>query len=88
MIMDNFEEVSINIIDVKLKWYEIGMMLHLNVEILDAIKNIGCDRCFEYMLRIWLENGENNNWNALLDALRSKIVGRHDIAGKLSKQDC
>ena len=73
--------------DTRVKWYEIGLMLCVDLATLDAISDDinGMDRCLRKMLQQWLQTGRDKTWKVLEEALQNKIVGRPDIADKLPK---
>ena len=83
--IENLREIYEALFDARDKWYDIGMFLKLQIETLNGIENneVQLDRQFRKMLLLWLQSGKNRTWYALADALRSKFVGRSDIAGKL-----
>ena len=70
-----------------MKWYQIGMLLKVDVATLDSIKDEEKDNGNKLlrMLKHWLQAGTNRSWETLDEALRNKIVARPDVADKLPK---
>lgn len=74
---------------VKVKWRPLGLELGLKVDQLDAIGAAGRDDAerLEKSLAKWLRSRHlNPNWYALLEALRSNMVGYEDIAYELERR--
>ena len=73
--------------DANKKWYEIGMLLKVDVAILDSIdeEGKGCCKRLLRMLKHWLQAVTNRSWETLDEALRNKIVTCPDVADKLCK---
>ena len=60
------------------KWFHIGVELGIDLGTLEAIRNDYCSskECFTTMLTEWLRmNDPVPSWRALVDALKSKLVG-------------
>ena len=74
--------------DAKTKWHQIGMLLNVDVNTLDSIKDEENDNSKRLlrMLTHWLQAGKNQTWMALDKALRNKMVARRDVADKLPKE--
>ena len=71
--------------DAKGKWYYIGLCLGLNKTDLDTIERDNqhsTDSCFRKMISKWLEL-VSGTWQMLIDALRDKTVGFHDLADSI-----
>ncbi len=69
----------------RVKWYQIGMGLKVDIGTLDAIKEdeTSAGKRLLKTLQEWLQNGTNCSWAALKKVIESSIVGRKDIAKKL-----
>lgn len=72
--------------DVRLKWFDLGIELKVNMEELDVVKlKNGNDPgvCFREMLRIWLKIIDNPpTWKAMADALTAKAINELGLAKK------
>lgn len=69
------------------EWYDIGLRLHISPDTLDVFQSEHRDvkTCFREVLKVWLKrNHPPPTWKELVETLRSPIVGREDIAEKLS----
>ena len=75
---NDIQKVRNQIWEARVKWFDIGIELGINVNDLKAIKNGAnhhdIDNCFTDMLLIWLQQ-TGATWEALAKALRSKPVG-------------
>ena len=80
-------KVNEAIFDAKTKWYQIGMLLNVDVNTLDSIEDEEKDNSKKLlrMLKHWLQAGTNRSWEAVDKALRNKMVARPDVADKLPK---
>ena len=68
------------------KWYDIGIQLHLSTEELDAIKYDSKDvnECFRNMLKKWrLKTHPPPTWRALIIALKARAVDEQVLAEEL-----
>ena len=72
--------------DANKKWYEIGLLLKVDLATLDAIdeEEKESSKKLLRMLKHWLQAGTNRSWEALDKALRNKTVARSDVADKLN----
>lgn len=86
MAISDLPSVYDAVYDARVKWYEIGMVLKVDIATLDTISNDakGTDNCLRKMLQEWLQTGKDKTWKALADALRNRTVARPDIADKLN----
>ena len=71
--------------DAKTKWYQIGVLLNVDVNTLDSERKNNSIKLLR-MLTHWLQAGTNQTWMALDKALRNKTVARRDVADKLPKE--
>ena len=69
------------------KWRFIGLGLKVQSDDLEAIQdnNKKVEDCLRCMLTKWLEKSENNTWEAIVQVLRKRTVGRHDVASQITK---
>ena len=61
------------------------MRLKVDIEDLDAIKDTKAntnDLLLE-MIKIWLKKGTNRTWQTVIAELKTKSVGRPDVAEKI-----
>ena len=77
--------------DVRAKWYNIGLQLHVSVGTLDAIKEQYDDlsHCLREALKTWLKTSPSApTWSNIVDALRSSTVGEVRLAADLEHKYC
>ena len=68
------------------KWYDIGIQLHLSTEELDAIKYDSNDvnECFRNMLKKWRSKTHPPpTWRALIASLKARAVDEQVLAEEL-----
>ena len=84
----DLSEVHVAIYDAHKKWYEIGLLLKVDLATLDSIEDEEKSNSKKLlrMLKHWLQAGTNGSWETLDKALRNKTVARRDVADKLPKQ--
>ena len=73
------------------KWYNIGMMLRLKFNRLDAIKEqySNPSDCLRETLKIWLKIYPSHpTWSNIVDALRSSTVDEIKLASELEQKYC
>ena len=73
------------------KWYNIGMMLQVSLDRLDAIKEeySNPSDCLRETLKIWLKTYPSHlTWSNIVDALRSYTVGEIKLATDLERKYC
>ena len=73
------------------KWYNIGMMLQVEIDKLDSIKERYSDHsdCLRETLKIWLKiYPPCPTWTNIIDALRSSTVGKTKLAADLEQKFC
>ena len=66
-----------------MKWYKIGLKLGISPSTLDSINATdreNPDNCVIAMFKEWLNNGNSPCWTALVEALRSPMVGYGHLA--------
>ena len=76
--------------DVDTQWYYLGLQLKVSPETLDTIRENALysrDLLLE-MLKVWLTSSDNTSWKTLIDALRSRSVGKSQLAADLQKKYC
>ena len=77
--------------DIRAKWDDIGLQLHVSVGTLDAIKEQYDDpsRCLRETLKTWLKTCPSSpTWKNIVDALRSSTVGEVRLAADLEQKYC
>ena len=78
------------VLDVAAQWYNLGLKLKVRTGRLNCIRtefNTPEDQLRE-MLNAWLTTGDNPSWKALVDALRSRMVGATNSAAVLEAKYC
>ena len=73
------------------KWYDIGMMLRVKLNRLDAIKEqySNPSDCLRETLKMWLKiYPPHPLWSNIVDALRSDTVGETKLAADLKQKYC
>ena len=73
------------------KWYDIGMMLRVKLNRLDAIKEQYSNPpyCLRETLKLWLKiYPPHPMWSNIVDALRSKTVSETKLAADLEQRYC
>jgi hypothetical protein len=83
----SLDELILKLSKAKIKWYEIGLILGLEPDILDKIRskrrNIPKD-CLKDMLRSWLGKG-NASKKALCEALSDQSVRFYDLSKSIAE---
>ena len=81
MAVGDLSNVYNAVYDARVKWYEIGMVLSVDIVTLDSISVsvTGADKRLRKMLQEWLQNGKDKTWKALSEALRNRTVAHPDI---------
>jgi len=72
------------------KWYDLGVQLKVPVDTLKTFE-IDCQHCSDQLREVittWLKNGENPTWWAILEALRSPVIGEANLAKKIHQEHC
>ena len=73
------------------KWYDIGMMLRVKLNRLDAIKEqySNPSDCLRETLKMWLKiYPPHPTWSNIVDALRSNTVGETKLSADLEEKYC
>ena len=73
------------------KWYDIGMMLRMKLNRLDAIKEqySNPSDCLRETIKMWLKIYPSHpTWSNIVDALRSDTVGETKLAADLEQKYC
>lgn len=69
------------------KWYDLGVQLHIDSGELDNIKRDNPVECLREMLKIWLKKVDPDpTWNALIDALKSRVINEQKLANQLERK--
>ena len=69
-------------------WRAIGLELGLSHDVIEAISTenpLSVDDCFYEMISKWLRSACRPNWESLISALRSPLVGREALAVELAE---
>ena len=76
--------------DVSADWYDLGLQLKVGIGTLKSIRTefSAPKHQLREMLNAWLATGDNPSWKALIDALRSKMVGASQLASALETKYC
>ena len=74
------------------KWYNIGLMLSVEVATLESIKKKypvpdPSDQLRE-ALKAWLESSKGVTWMVLVEALKTRTVGESQLGASLEQQHC
>ena len=89
--MDDLRLLLEELVDMHVRWYNLGLQLGVRHETLHAIRmsqfSDSRDRLLE-MLNVWLTTSDNTTWKALSDALRSPTMGQSQLAGVLERKYC
>ena len=66
-------------------WYRLGLQLKVRIATLDRIKAQFSDSTHQLLevLKTWLTDSDNTSWKTLTDALRSRSVGKSQLAADL-----
>ncbi len=73
------------------KWYNIGLKLGVESHTLDSIGDRFDDPtdCLREVIKQWLKGGSPQpTWRALVDALKSCVVGEEKLASELEAKYC
>ena len=76
--------------DARTKWEFIGLGLGVDKDELDNIGKMYSrnDMKLLEMLKFWLDAGKDTTWNAIVQVLRKKSVGRYKLANEIEKNYC
>ena len=88
--INDLRKVQDTIWEARTQWYNLGLALEITPDTLDAIElanGQNPDRCFRAMLTKWLREHEQPTWSALAEALKSRSVGRSDLAQEILEQN-
>ena len=86
----NIREAAEALHDARAKWEFIGLGLGVDK---NELENIGetyskNDKKLLEMLKIWLNAGDDTTWNTIVQALKTKAVGRNNLAIEIEKKYC
>lgn len=72
------------------KWVTLGLQLGVRVGTLDSIRSqfSGSKNSLREMLITWLRTSDNASWKTLINALKSRSVGEHQLASDLERKYC
>ena len=79
------------VFDAHAKWYDLGLQLGVQGGTLDGIRNQfqNPKDALREMLMVWLKMVDPKpTWTALIDALRSRTVGKYQLAQALEHKYC
>ena len=79
------------LLDVSHKWYDLGLKLRLPLGALDSIKyqHLDAPTSMREMLTSWLKKVDPPpTWEALANALESRVVGEPQLAQQLRSKYC
>ena len=88
--INDLGKVQDTIWEARTQWYNLGLALEITPDTLDTIElanGQNPDRCFRAMLTKWLREHEQPTWSALAEALKSRSVGRSDLAQEILEQN-
>ena len=89
--LDDLAQVLEELHNVSPWWYNIGLQLKLSPDTMDKIKGEESDSNVQLreMLKVWLKRVEPTpTWEALVQALKTRSVGRGQEANKLEEKYC
>ena len=89
-LVKNVCEAAEALHDAQAKWEFIGLGLGVDKDDLDNIGETYSrnDKKLLEMLKLWLNAGKDTTWNAIVQVLRKKIVGRSNLANEIEKNYC
>ena len=73
---------------VSIKWYDLGVVLLNDYNMLDIIKNDhpnDTETCCTAMFKVWLQRDDNSSWSKLVSALRAQSVALNVLAGEVER---
>ena len=88
--INDLHKVQDTIWEARTVWYNLGLALDITPDSLDAIElanGRNSDRCFRAMLTKWLREHKQPTWSALVEALKTRSVGRSDLAQEILEQN-
>ena len=93
MELTNEDLVTIltELFEAKIKWFDVGLQLKLDVSILEGIKaNSDPNDCFHEMFIAWLKSSSKveKTWKTLVMVLKSKTVGYESLAERIDEKFC
>ena len=86
--IDDLKELQERLFGVSNKWYDIGLQLLLSANDLDSIEanSNSTQHCLREMLKRWLRRvNPHPTWKAVVDALKSVVVGEQWLAQQLEE---
>ena len=91
LTVDDLKAVRNSLWDARAKWMDIGIELEIKLPCLEAIKSNHSEvgSCLTAMLTDWLkQTTPQPTWEALVDALKSQIVGDTHLADTIQSKYC
>ena len=72
------------------KWYNLGLQLRVDVGTLDSFKvqYSGPHYQLTQVLETWLTTSDNPTWEAMVEALKSPVIGEARLAMELQQKYC
>ena len=89
--LDDLNTVLEELYEARTKWYFVGLKLKVPVDTLDSIKTQSDDpnECLLQALKHWLKMVDPKpTWQALVDALRGRLVEEHQLANSIEEKYC
>ena len=89
--LDDLSTVLEELYEARTKWYFIGLKLKVPVDTLDSIKtqSDNPNECLLQALKHWLKMVDPKpTWQALVDALRSRLVEERQLATSIEEKYC
>lgn len=85
----DLKSVIEEVYDVSAEWYVLGIILGISPSRLDTIRHQSFDvqSCLVEVIRTWLGSSRlPPTWGNLIDALKSRTIGKHRLAEELRKK--
>ena len=87
LVTADLGELQNELHDISSKWYNLGVQLRIDIGQLDNIRKDNLDECLREMLKIWLKQVDPHpTRNALIDALKRRVINEHQLASQLEKK--
>ena len=88
--MDDLGLLLEELLDIHVRWYNLGLQLNLKPGTLETIRAQFSDfrDQLREMLNTWLCTSNNTSWKALTNALKSPTMGESQLAGGLETKYC
>ena len=79
----SLKQVKNFLLDVQLKWYDLGIELEVSQQELNVIRSNHKDdpaSGLREMVTVWLKDNDQATWDALAEALESKSIKEKNLA--------